>query len=220
VTEPTVGLLWVAKRRGDVEFLAATANDRRLGPDLRWWATWFLRKFDDPLAVETLARLLDDPNWSLRRQAARSLEKIGDETAVPALVSALHDVDRHVQIAATCALRAIEDESAIPPLLALVKATDDDLVHNWATGALVELGAPEAADLLLPYLEGRLLPTQGLLRRWNARSGWTRRWAAHGLGKLGRPDALEPLRRARARDRRHWFTYRRAIKAIERREPA
>lgn len=172
------------KRRRALEPLVAAARDSELEPSLHFFVARYLASFRDPRAVEALLEYLAGPDQRIHAQAARSLGAIGDDRALPALLEALFHRDRHVRIAASQSLAKMNAVPAIQPLLELTRTTDDDLVHSWATSALVELGAPEAVDLLVPYLEGHRMSSQ-ILRGWDARFGWTRRWAARKLGEVG-----------------------------------
>ncbi len=189
---------------------AATALDSSAEWAVRFFAVRALRKYRNKEAVDALVLLLADDDESIRAQAAGSLREIGTGAAgaVEALTRTLFDGDGTVRIASARALGAIGDQSAIPALVRAAETTAWDNLHSWVTSSLVQLGATEATGHLVRCLDDE--------------SWWTRRWAAKKLIEIGASDAaaLEPLRRALARDRLHWWTYSRAIRAIRSRAAA
>jgi HEAT repeat protein len=93
--------------------------DVATGSDLLWdqrrHAIVGLGELEDPIAVEPLARLLNDNEVHLRVAAARALGQIGDPAALPALRTALGDEEPAifnreptVAVAAAEAIRRIE----------------------------------------------------------------------------------------------------------------
>jgi len=145
------------------------------------------------------------PGMRVRQRAAKSLAEIGAsaQVAVPTLMNAVFDGEGAVRVAATRALGRIGDPSALPALERAADTTSWDTLHAWVTDSLVKLGSPEAA--------------RHLTTRLSAEKRWQRRWAARELASLGGPDAIGPLRAARARDRLHGRVYTKAIRTIERR---
>ena len=193
------------ERHGEVERLAeaAVCPDVRFGS--RFFAVRHLGHFSDELSVSTLIRALSDEDEGVRAQAARSLRAIGEPArdAVPALTEALFDGDGPVRVSAARALGAIGDPAAIPALLKVVETNSWQTLHSWATGALVQLGAPEAEPHLVRHLGDE--------------KAWQRRWAARTLGDVGGAASVEAVRQARKRDLLHRRVYTRAIGAMERR---
>ena len=99
----------------------------------RWKAAYGLRD------VETLARLLRDPDVDVRREAARTLGRLGDPAGTQPLLSALQDPNSFVRRWAAEALGRNGDRAAIPGLRA---AADDPtgLVAQAAVRSLSQLG--------------------------------------------------------------------------------
>jgi HEAT repeat protein len=219
VEEPGVLALRQWRKQGRIGALAEVAVDREAPWESRFWATKFLGSVGDSRAIDTLVAVLGDSDEGVRSQAAKALGSIGDARAVPALARAAFDRDSQVRISAVIALGEIGDSAAIAPLNKVAQTTSWGLLHEWATGSLAKLNAPEAADLLIPYLDGPTEVGKYWMRRVNKKLRWTQRWAAKHLERLGTRDALGPLERARRRDLLHRPTYTRAIKAIERRHP-
>jgi len=89
-------------------------------------------------AMPRLLRLLKDPSWEVRREAAKALGHMGDPVAVEGLGKALRDHDHDVREAVAVALGRIGDPHAIGPL-ALTLIDDESFVRNAAYNALMEI---------------------------------------------------------------------------------
>ena len=77
-------------------------------PTVRSFATYSLRKFDDPAATQALIDLLEDGNFTVIRNAAKALAYKKAAEAVPALEKALSAPDPYVRSAAREAIQKIK----------------------------------------------------------------------------------------------------------------
>ncbi len=140
-----------------------------------------------------------------RLLAARFLGALGCEAAVPILAMALADTaeDEGVRIAAARSLGWLNAASAADSLLSVASAaSESEVLKHWALDSLAMIGDQRAAPFLINVLDGESDRHQ-------------RRWAARGLGRIGAPIALEPLRRARHRDPLRRWLYSWAITQCE-----
>jgi hypothetical protein len=95
--------------------------------------------------VEELSRLLEDPSYKVRLQAALLLGKLGDRAATTPLVNALADKDRLVRAMAAQSLARIGASDAAPALKSLLQRERDAFVRGQVEKALASLGpAPRA----------------------------------------------------------------------------
>ncbi|MCU0874859.1 MAG: HEAT repeat domain-containing protein [Pirellulaceae bacterium] len=106
----------------------------------------------DRAAVPGLVAALDDPEASVRREAAKSLGNLKDARSVPGLSKSLADRDANVRFYAAYALGEIKDPQAGE---ALVRALSDPqwTVRDQAAWALRELHQPEIAPRLVAALK-------------------------------------------------------------------
>jgi hypothetical protein len=132
-----------------------------------------------------LIQRLNDPNYEVRRDAAKALGELGDPRALEPLIQALDappglegTAALLVRYAAAEALGDIKDTRAVDPL---VRALDDpnDVVRRESAKALGKLKDPRAFEPLLRALRTEDYQTVG--------------GAAEGLGDFGDPRAVEPL---------------------------
>jgi HEAT repeat protein len=77
-------------------------------PTVRSFATYSLRKYDDPAATQALIDLLGDGNFTVIRNAAKALAYKKAAEAVPALEKALAAPDPYVRSAAREAIQKIK----------------------------------------------------------------------------------------------------------------
>lgn len=150
----------------------AIANLQSDDLGLRVYAAWWLGRFrvNVPEAIDLLIIALQDEadrteagGYPLRRNAARALGKLGDCRAVDALIQSLDCEDFYVREAAAQSLEMLGDRACIPKLIELIKpqnlnsnyADSIDLAHPFDSfiEALGSLGAVEAIDNILPFLE-------------------------------------------------------------------
>jgi len=168
------------KAERDVKGLIRLLNHRN--PDVQYEAAGALGDIRDPGAVEPLATVLKNDEFSgVRWKAAEALSKLGSP-AVPALIGALRHDDDDVRWKAAVALGEIGDPQAIEPLILLL-CDEDRFVKSHAALALGSIGEPAVNPLLRALREG-----DGNLR-WGA---------AIALGKIRDPRSIEPLIRALA----------------------
>lgn len=126
---------------------------------IRYYATWWLGKYQIQEAWGVLCDLLKDESYRtvqggypLRRQAARALGQLQRVEAVPALLEALTcPEDLLFREAVIQTLAAIGDRRAIDPLLELLK-TGGQQPYEALIEALGALGVREARSWVEPFL--------------------------------------------------------------------
>lgn len=94
-------------------------------------------------ATAALLTALDDPNWRVRWEAAKTLSEIADPSAIDPLVAALRDDDPEIRWLAGEALIATGPRCLVPLLHALVAHSDRTQFR-------------QAAHFVLRGLEGRM----------------------------------------------------------------
>lgn len=198
---------------------------------LRYYAAWWLGRFRvaQPEAIAVLVSALEDEGdrapdggYPLRRNAARALGKLGDRTVVPALIQCLDCDDYYVRESAAQALESLGDPRAIPALRSLLAggvaaavAVPDKphLVqpYNAVLEALGTLGATDAVDEIIPFLEHEVAQVQNaatralyqltgqatycdrLVQRLQEPNLQLRRSAMMDLGAIGYLPAAQPI---------------------------
>ena len=165
--------------------------------------------------TQRLLEALRDPEK--RWWAARSVGNLGLREAVPHLMRLLDASDPDIRCVAIQSLAKLRAEEAADRLMAIAVEDEMDWVRSWAIDAVANLGAAgqlaerDIVSLLSDYLHD---PS------WKVRAS-----AAHGLGVLGDPRALEPLFQAWGRERgikNRYLTrraYKTAIRGVRQREP-
>lgn len=145
-------------------------------PDTRYQAAGCLGDAGDPVAIEPLIPLLDDPEVGVRWKAAEALGKLGTPAVEP-LAANLRIGSVDARWMAAVALGEIGDPRAIP---ALMGALDDDdaYVRSRAALALAAIGEPARAEVIAVLSSG------------NER---VRRGAVIALGKLGEEGSITAL---------------------------
>jgi HEAT repeat protein/glycosyltransferase involved in cell wall biosynthesis len=134
----------------------------------------------DKRYVEDLIETLHDPDWGIRREAAKALAEIGDTDAIEPLTEILHD-EYGDRIGAAWALGGIKDARAASPLIEALQG--EEWYFSWGirwavTKALAKIGLPAVT----PLIEALGHDQSGV--RWGAA------WA---LGKIADPKAISPL---------------------------
>ncbi len=118
-----------------------------------------LCRTDDPNAIRPIARMLDDPSASTRREALSALAALGRlpqaRAALPRMIEALADHDSVVRTTACVSISAIVKEPDAEVIAALGRAYfDADREVRWnAALALARLGSPKGKSLLLDMLD-------------------------------------------------------------------
>ena len=104
-------------------------------------------KSKSPMAVDRLAKALDDISPEVRSEAARALGETRQLEAVEALAAKLQDAELDIRFEVTQALGKIRSKKGIE---SLIKALDDPdtRVRNSAAMALAEIGGEEAKEQL------------------------------------------------------------------------
>jgi HEAT repeat protein len=125
--------------------------------------------FAEPILVEGL----NHPDWTERREAAKSLRLLSSPSprAIQALAAALRDDEEYVRINAAKALAGFADTTTTP---VLIRALGDPSIYvrQEAMVALGRIGPP--AKAALPEIRKAL----------SFPAGWYRALALHTLGKL------------------------------------
>ena len=112
-----------------------------------------LGQLADSKTIGPIARLLNDPNASVRAMAAAALARMSSEkNVVGPLVKALSDSDEDVVVHAACGLGDSGDKRAVEPLSRLLRSPIPR-VRESAAIALGHLGDSRAVGHLLPMLD-------------------------------------------------------------------
>lgn len=151
-------------------------------------------------ALDSLGKLLDDPDPDTRWWATRALAEF-DAGGVGALLNkALGDPDSRVQQCAALALRERPSPEAVPALVALL-GHEDRLLARLAGDALIAIGEPATLPLLQTLEEGTPLEQVGaarvlayigdlrsvsaLFKLLDSDSAMLEHWSEVGLEKMG-----------------------------------
>jgi hypothetical protein len=158
-----------------------------------------LGQIGDVRSVGPLIEALNDEYAGVRMNAAGVLGTFGDPSVFKPLITALKDEYAEVRMNAAISLGEIGDRRAVKPLIAALKEPftgkriksmkDDDLdVRVAVASALLMIGGQHTIELLIAALQdtNSLLCVRGV--------------AAHALGEIGDPEAIEPLTIALARE--------------------
>ncbi|HON82174.1 MAG TPA: HEAT repeat domain-containing protein [Methanoregulaceae archaeon] len=106
------------------------------------------------MAINSLARALDDPDWHVRMGAVVALRIIGDRTVMPGIIRAAGDENRFVRREAIKGLGRIGGNEVLQPLADAL--TDEDTgVRLRAAGALGRTGRDDAIAPLIGALGDR-----------------------------------------------------------------
>jgi len=145
-------------------------------------------------AGPAIAGLLDHNSPQVRMAAVEAAVDLRASTAVGALPDALKDPDREVRIAAARGLGTLRYQPSAPFFRAIIEGKGIRQADISEQIAVFEsfglLQDPEGVAILDVLLNGR-----GFLGK--RESGEIRACAALGLGKMGTPEAMEALRKAR-----------------------
>ncbi|MFA7562444.1 MAG: HEAT repeat domain-containing protein [Methanoculleus sp.] len=170
-------------RIGDAGAPACDRNTRRLiarlssrDPDTRYQAAGCLGDAGDPVAVESLVPLLDDPEVGVRWKAAEALGKLGAPAVEPLTVS-LRSGSVDVRWMAAVTLGDIGEPTAIPALMGALD-DEDTYVRSRAALALGAIGEPAREEVVTALSSG---------------SERIRLGAAMALGGLGGESSIPPL---------------------------
>ena len=147
-----------------------------------------------PVAVSPLAKLLGEPDATLRRAAAAALVDIGSAGAMQALERAVNDDDRDTRIIAVRAMAARQHRASLSRIERTLKErvlTEPDNMPEKV--AFFDAYVSLASDGAIPFLDGILTP-KGLFAK--KEDSQVRACVATALGKLGTNRALEALRKA------------------------
>src|SRR3990170_1634779 len=124
--------------------------------DDRWYLVRnianILGRLQSPEVAVHLERVIDHPEYRVRREVADALARLGTEEAQSLLIRLLDDNDQRIQLRALQALNAWGTRRALQKLLALVEGPDPlnrfFALKAGALEALERLGAPEALPVL------------------------------------------------------------------------
>jgi len=142
--------LLVSIARDKVEELAEFAGDER------WYLVRnianILGRLQNPAVVPHLGRLVNHPEYRVRREVVDALARVGTAEAQDLLVRLLDDLDARVQLRAIHALNAAGARRALPKLVAFLEARDPLQrlfeVKQAALEAVERVGAREALPIL------------------------------------------------------------------------
>lgn len=156
-------------------------------------AAMLLGDMQNPRGVDHLAKLLEEHDPNVRREAARSLLRIGSDRAILTLVDALGADEPTALVAAGC-LGSTRHRTALRALTAAVPeaAGRPDGVRIEAIRGLGRIGHASAVPCLAAVVRAG-----GWFRR--SESQELRVAAAHALGRIGGDEAEGALRQAARR---------------------
>jgi hypothetical protein len=121
-----------------------------------------LGRIGSPEAFEALVEILQDPQSTIRPQAARALGRIGDPRAIPFLGQGLASASEDLQDSCASALGMIGGDDSVHMLLTLFRESRSERVKASGAEAASRLGSIEAAWEILPLLHRSINP---VLRR-------------------------------------------------------
>ena len=124
---------------------------RSLGSRTRARAARAMGRSRNPMAVEQLARAMDDLDYDVREQAVRGLGDTQSDDAVAHLAAELADEESDLRAEAAVSLGRLRHPAGIDPLLAAIDS-DDSRVAMSAARALGDIGSPEARERLYAKL--------------------------------------------------------------------
>lgn len=159
-------------------------------PAVRRTAIYLLREFGGNDALAELAKMLDDAEQNVQREAVRAIAVIGTDEAYRTLHDALSGGTPRQRDAIVGALGSMRDERALPLFCHMVR-TDEYRrtmigAYQAAVDGLAAVGGPEAVKAL----------SEAMARgQWWApfRTATIRRSLAVALRRIGSPAALEAL---------------------------
>lgn len=131
--------------------------------------------------------LRNEPSAVLRRKAAWTLNTMGHAAAIEALIQALQkDEDGGVRQNAATALGSVPDPRCTAPLVAVLSDKDPELRE------CAVIGLKKLADSI-PETMNDKATVQALIRMLDETHEQTCQFAVEALGKIGHPDAVEPI---------------------------
>lgn len=161
----------------------------------------------DARAVVPLVSVLRDEDRAVREAAKGALTAIG-EPSVPVLGLCLSDPQLEVQEAASSILASIADDRVLAPLIASL-GNRDWIVRMHAAKALGRIGDSGSVGPLIPLLQDKVKAVReeaaktlaaigtaaipALLEALSHAEWLVRLHAVEALGKMRRPEAVEPL---------------------------
>jgi hypothetical protein len=124
------------------------AHSQDQDPRIRRYLALALGRLGDPVALELLTAVLDDPDTETRIYAAWGLGTLGDARAVPSLARiARNDADSGVRKMAVHALGALPSPATTDVLRAALDDVEPDVRWNAAL-SLARQGNPSGAPIL------------------------------------------------------------------------
>jgi HEAT repeat protein len=195
----------LADKNPDVRKKAEIHSIANKNPEVRKKAVMLLGESGGPRAIELLIGRLEDPDCTIREQAAGFLGKIGDKQAVEPLTTLLSS-DQHfnTRIATLGALEKIGDTRAIEPIIGTLGDYDSEFSRkaaetldtlNWqpqndSSGAAYYIAKMEF-DQCIQIGKPAVEPLINALRFFGELERTLR--AAEVLGEIGDPRALGKL---------------------------
>lgn len=179
-----------AERPQAIQQLLRTFTDERQPLEVRAAAAMALARLRHFDALESIVQWREQLRPLDPRELTEALDELGTHTPADALTRWLEDEDAAVRAWAAATLGRRPD---IPRLERLIERLDDaePCVQKAAAMALTRCGGAAAERALIE-----------LTKRREDNRGQVRQWAAWALGKLGRPEAVEPLVAQVAEDER------------------
>lgn len=127
--------------------------------------------------IAALIQALQDPNWQVRRDAARVLGELREVQAVASLLQLLQDGIQNVRAAAVAALGKLGEPAVVPLLQALQGG--NLWVREAVVAALEEIGEPAVAPQIL-----------ALIKDFQSKSSFVRGITVEKLGGIQDPQAI------------------------------
>jgi HEAT repeat protein len=159
-------------------------------PDVRKFIIDAFGKHDDPMLIQPILPLLEDPSPNVRAAAAETLGHLRAREAVPGLIKLLTD-EQWVVFSAVTALADIGDAAALEPLLQLIKQQDPAVtaVALDAIAAMDQWGRTlplltELADYVSPELQPSLVKTLVALTERQSSDIWSKLDRSRWLNRL------------------------------------
>jgi len=123
-----------------------------------------LGQIGDDRAVEPLIELLQDENWSIRREAIIALGEVGNPQAIDPLIGALDDEEESVSLHAANALLELVDKKSVEPLIKLLES-ENSYTRQYAAQLLGYLGDSRALEPLKNARDRESYAEQGIYKQ-------------------------------------------------------
>lgn len=142
----TWGLSFVGTAGADHLYKAVDAEQEEVRSAVVGALTSLVQEEEDPKALASILKALNDTSPMVRSEAAAALGKLSSVAVVPQLATALSDQNSDVRKTAAMALMKIGDEGAISPLQTALNQEADDTVQPVFKLAISQLGKKQTED--------------------------------------------------------------------------